>query len=237
MERLWKDIRFALRTFTKAPAFALTAVGSLALGIGVNTTIFTIINALFLNPLPVDRVSEVVAVYTVDTNNTSQLGNVLQVSLPNYRDFRDRSQSFSAMAAYSFPMPGSLSTGGEGEQIFMELVTGNYFSTLGVRPLSGRVIGPERRPCAGRVAGHRARSPHVAAPIRRRVRHRRPIRDRERRRVHRRGRRAGRVPRRELALRPRCVGADDDVPRSCCRRSSDPGWTSGARSRSTSRRG
>ena len=159
MERLWKDIRFALRTFTKAPAFALTAVGSLALGIGVNTTIFTIINALFLNPLPVDRVSEVVAVYTVDTNNTSQLGNVLQVSLPNYRDFRDRSQSFSAMAAYSFPIPGSLSTGGEGEQIFMELVTGNYFSTLGVRPLSGRVIGPEddRVPGASPVIvlGHR----------------------------------------------------------------------------------
>ena len=159
MERLWKDIRFALRTFTKAPAFALTAVGSLALGIGVNTTIFTIINALFLNPLPVDRVSEVVAVYTVDTNNTSQLGNVLQMSLPNYRDFRDRSQSFSAMAAYSFPIPGSLSTGGEGEQIFMELVTGNYFSTLGVRPLSGRVVGPEddRVPGASPVIvlGHR----------------------------------------------------------------------------------
>ena len=159
MERLWKDIRFALRTFTKAPAFALTAVGSLALGIGVNTTIFTIINALFLNPLPVDRVSEVVAVYTLDTNNTSQLGNVLQVSLPNYRDFRDRSQSFSAMAAYSFPTPGSLSTGAEGEQIFIELVTGNYFSTLGVRPLFGRVLGPEddRVPGASPVIvlGHR----------------------------------------------------------------------------------
>ena len=159
MERLWKDIRFALRTFMKAPAFALTAVGSLALGIGVNTTIFTIINALFLNPLPVDRVSEVVAVYTLDANNTSQLGNVLQVSLPNYRDFRDRSQSFSAMAAYSFPIPGSLSTGAEGEQIFLELVTGNYFSTLGVRPLSGRVLGPEddRVPGASPVIvlGHR----------------------------------------------------------------------------------
>ena len=159
MERLWKDLRFALRTFIKAPAFALTAVGSLALGIGVNTTIFTIINALFLNPLPVDRVSEVVAVYTQDANNTSQLGNVLQVSLPNYRDFRDRSQSFSAMAAYSFPIPGSLSTGGEGEQIFLELVTGNYFSTLGVRPLSGRLLGPEddRVPGASPVIvlGHR----------------------------------------------------------------------------------
>jgi predicted permease len=159
MERLWKDIRFALRTFTKAPAFALTAVGSLALGIGVNTTIFTIINALFLNPLPVDRVSEVVAVYTLDSNNTSQLGNVLQMSLPNYRDFRDRSQSFSAMAAYSFPIPGRLSTGAEGEQIFLELVTGNYFSTLGVRPLVGRVLGPEDDRVQGAspviVLGHR----------------------------------------------------------------------------------
>ncbi|MGE5836549.1 MAG: ABC transporter permease, partial [Acidobacteriota bacterium] len=143
MERLWKDIRFALRTFTKSPAFALTAVSSLALGIGVNTTIFTIINTLFLNPLPVDRVSEIVAVYTIDKNNTSQLGSVLQVSYPNYKDFRDRNSSFSSMAAYSFPIAGSVSTGGEGEPIFVELVSGNYFATLGVRPLLGRLIGTE----------------------------------------------------------------------------------------------
>jgi predicted permease len=143
MERLWKDIRFALRTFGKAPAFALTAVISLALGIGLNTTIFTIINALFLNPLPVHRVSEIVAVYTVDTNNTSQLGNVLQMSYPNYKDFRDRNASFASMAAYSFPTPASLSTGGEGDPVFLELVTGNYFTTLGVTPLTGRLLGPE----------------------------------------------------------------------------------------------
>jgi predicted permease len=159
MERLWKDIRFALRTFTKSPAFALTAVSSLALGIGVNTTIFTIINTLFLNPLPVDRVSEIVAVYTVDKNNTSQLGSVLQVSYPNYKDFRDRNNSFSSMAAYSFPIAGSVSTGAEGEPIFVELVTGNYFATLGVRPLLGRMIGTEddRVPGASpvMVLGHR----------------------------------------------------------------------------------
>src|SRR5262245_111778 len=159
MERLWKDIRFALRTFTKSPAFALTAVSSLALGIGVNTTIFTIINTLFLNPLPVDRVSEIVAVYTLDKNNTSQLGNVLQVSYPNYKDFRDRNSSFSAMAAYSFPIAGSLSTGGEGEPMFIELVTGNYFTTLGVRPLLGRLISTDddRVPGASPVLvlGHR----------------------------------------------------------------------------------
>jgi predicted permease len=159
MERLWKDIRFALRTFTKSPAFALTAVSSLALGIGVNTTIFTIINTLFLNPLPVDRVSEIVAVYTVDKNNTSQLGSVLQVSYPNYKDFRDRNNSFSSMAAYSFPIAGSVSTGAEGEPIFVELVTGNYFGTLGVRPLLGRMIGTEddRVPGASpvMVLGHR----------------------------------------------------------------------------------
>jgi putative ABC transport system permease protein len=159
MERLWKDIRFALRTFTKSPAFAITAVVSLALGIGVNTTIFTIINTLFLNPLPVERVSEIVAVYTIDKNNTSQLGNVLQVSYPNYKDFRDRNSSFSSMAAYSFPIAGSVSTGGEGEPIFVELVTGNYFATLGVRPLLGRLVGTEddRVPGASpvMVLGHR----------------------------------------------------------------------------------
>jgi predicted permease len=159
MERLWTDVRFALRTFTKAPAFALTAVISLALGIGVNTTIFTIINTLFLNPLPVDRVSEIVAVYTLDKNNTSQLGNVLQVSYPNYKDFRDRNSSFAAMAAYSFPIAGSLSTGGEGEPMFLELVTGNYFTTLGVRPILGRLISTDddRVPGASPVLvlGHR----------------------------------------------------------------------------------
>src|SRR2546430_1825018 len=110
---LWRDVRFGFRTLTKSPAFTAAAGLSLAVGIGVNTTIFTVINPLFLNPLPVDRASELVAVYTVDANNsTSPLSNLLQVSFPNYKDFRDTNGVFSSLAAYSFPLPVSLSNGG-----------------------------------------------------------------------------------------------------------------------------
>ena len=135
-----RDLRFAVRTLTKSPAFAAAAVLSLALGIGVNTTIFTVINTLFLNPLPVDRASELVAVYTVDANNGSIFNsNLLQVSFPNYRDFRDSNAVLSDVAAFSFPNAVGLTVGGgDAQSAFVELVTGNYFTTLGIRPAIGR---------------------------------------------------------------------------------------------------
>jgi predicted permease len=143
MERLWRDIRFGLRTLVKSPTFAAAAVASLGLGIGVNTAIFTVINTLFLNPLPVQRVGDLAAVYTVDSNQNTALGNVLQVSYLNYKDYRDQNSTFSSLAAYSFPNPVSVRIGEGTEQLFVELVTGNYFSTLGVGAAKGRVIGPE----------------------------------------------------------------------------------------------
>ncbi len=143
MERLWKDVRFALRTFRRSPAFTAAAVLSLALGIGVNTAIFTLIDTLFLNSLPVDRPSELVAVYTVDAKNSSPFGNLLQVSFPNYKDFRDRNTVFTGLAAYSFPLPVSASIGPSPEQLFCEMVTGDYFQVLGVRAARGRFFGPE----------------------------------------------------------------------------------------------
>ena len=140
-----RDLRFAIRTLMKSPAFAAAAVLSLALGIGVNTTIFTVINTLFLNPLPVDRASELVAVYTVDANNGSIFNsNLLQVSFPNYKDFHDSNAVFSDVAAFSFPNPVGLTVGGgDAQSAFIELVTGNYFTTLGIRPAIGRFFGPE----------------------------------------------------------------------------------------------
>jgi predicted permease len=143
MERFWKDVRFGLRTFRRAPTFTAAAVVSLGLGIGLNSTIFTLVNTLFLNPLPVERPSELVAVFTTDVRNTGPFGNVLQVSFPNYKDFRDSNSVFTDLAAYSFPTPVSLSTGGESsDQVFVEMVTGNYFHTLGVQPAAGRFFGP-----------------------------------------------------------------------------------------------
>ena len=144
MERLVKDLVFALRTFRRSPAFMLAAVVSLALGIGVNTTIFTLINTLFLNPLPVDRASELVAVYTVDAKNKSPFSNLLQTSYLNYVDYRDRNDVFTGLAAYSFPRPISLTVAGStAEQCFVELVSGNYFDVLGVRPAAGRFFSAE----------------------------------------------------------------------------------------------
>jgi predicted permease len=144
MERLFRDVRFALRTFRRSPAFTAAAVLSLALGIGVNTAIFTIINTLFLNPLPVDRASELVAVFTTDAKNSSPaFGSILQVSFPNYKDYRDTNTVFTGLAAYSFPLGVSATIGEAPEQMFCELVTGNYFQVLGVHATRGRFFGPE----------------------------------------------------------------------------------------------
>jgi predicted permease len=136
-----KDLRFALRGFARTPTFTAAAVLSLGLGIGLNSTIFTLVNTLFLNPLPVSRPSELVAVYTTDAKNASPFGNVLQVSYPNYKDYRDTNTVFTKLAAYTFPQRVSLSTGGEPDQTFVELVSGNYFHVLGIQPAAGRFFG------------------------------------------------------------------------------------------------
>jgi predicted permease len=140
MRTLIQDVRYTLRALAKNPGFTAVAVISLALGIGANTTIFTLINTMFLNPIPVERPSELQAVLTVDANNPG----AWTVSYPNYEDFRDENEVFSALGAYSFPNPASmLVQGGAPEQIMVEFVTGNYFDTLGVRPALGRFFLPE----------------------------------------------------------------------------------------------
>src|SRR5215468_11154088 len=88
MDTLWQDLRFALRTMRKNPGFTAIAVLSLALGVGANTTIFTLLNAAFLAPLPVERPSELVAVYTTDQTNIGGLGNLRPMSYPNLKDMR-----------------------------------------------------------------------------------------------------------------------------------------------------
>jgi len=74
MNVLWQDIRYAVRSLRRSPALALAAILSLALGIGANTTIFTLTNTLFLNPLPVARPAELMAVFTLDANNPTRFG-------------------------------------------------------------------------------------------------------------------------------------------------------------------
>ena len=136
-----QDLRFSVRTLVKSPAFTLVAVASLALGIGANTTIFSLVNAMFLNPLPVEKSSELVAVYTVDETNAA-LG-LTQLSYPNYEDYRDQNEVFDGTFAWGFPFPTSMLEAEEPEQVFVETVTGSYFGVLGVEPALGRFILPE----------------------------------------------------------------------------------------------
>ncbi len=143
MDALWQDIRYGVRSLWKSPALAAVAILSLALGVGANTTMFTLINTLFLNPLPVARPSELVAVFTLDANNPTRFGNLLPLSYPNLDDFRRHNDVLTDLAGYSSPLPISLSTEAASERIFMQLVTGNYFDVLGLRPAAGRFFLPD----------------------------------------------------------------------------------------------
>lgn len=101
MDKWLQDFRYALRRLAKAPAFTTVAVLSLALGIGANTAIFTVINAVFLHPLAIEEPSRVVELFTRD-NRTVQTGNftLTPSSIQNFEDYRDQSTSFSGLAAY-----------------------------------------------------------------------------------------------------------------------------------------
>src|SRR5919108_2166740 len=138
MAALLHDLKYGARLLAKAPGFTLVAALSLALGIGANTTIFTLVNAVLLNPLPVEDPSQLVSVWTTDERNQNSALGFLQVSPMNYDDLRDKNEVFSGVAAHA-GIPLSVSTAnGEPQQVFGELVTGNYFQVLGAKPAIGR---------------------------------------------------------------------------------------------------
>ena len=140
---LSRDLRYGARTMRKNPFFVLFVVLTLALGIGANTTVFTIINTLILNPLPVQNSSELVTVSTAEAKSTSKSRMVLPVSYPNLKDYQAKNEVFDALAGYTSPQIVTLQATGASERMFSELVTGNYFSTLGLRPAKGRFFLPE----------------------------------------------------------------------------------------------
>jgi len=134
MDRFILDLRLAFRRLRQNPTFSAVAVITLALGIGANTAIFSIINAALLRPLPVARGSEIVSL-----NQKMGGGEVPTLSYPNYRDFRDRNTVLSGLMAYRF-LPASLGLPGNNQRLWGYLVTGNYFDVLGVGAVRGRVI-------------------------------------------------------------------------------------------------
>ncbi len=148
MDSLINDLRYASRMLLKSPAFTGVAVLSLALGIGANATIFTLINATLLAPLPVEEPSRLVAVYTTDERNRGGFNDYMPTSHPNFEDYRDQSGVFEGMTAWSF-IPLNWSGAGDPEQIQAEIVSGNFFRLLGVRPAAGRFFLPEEDAAPG----------------------------------------------------------------------------------------
>lgn len=134
MTTLWQDLRYGLRMLRKTPGFTAIAILSLALGIGANTAIFSLVNTALLRPLPVEKPEQLVGL-----NNTAGERLFPAFSYPNYKDFESRNQVFSGMIAYRFA-PLSLSHDGINERLWGYIVSGNYFEVLGVRAGLGRLI-------------------------------------------------------------------------------------------------
>jgi len=129
MMTVLQDFRYALRILVKAPGFTAVAVLTLALGIGANTAVFSVVNALVLRPLPVERPGELAFLENARYGPSQ--------SFPNYKDLRDRNQSFAGLVGYRMA-PMELETDRGAERIWGYLATGNYFDVLGVKPAVGR---------------------------------------------------------------------------------------------------
>jgi predicted permease len=137
---LWNDLRYAFRLMRRSPAFTAVAVLSLALGIGANTAIFSLMNTVMLRTLPVEhpeRLVEFLQKYPGEPRGSGYW------NWASYQHFRDHSRSFSALTGMSFDNLAPLRTdGSEPQTVIRENVVGNYFQVLGVKPAIGRLIAP-----------------------------------------------------------------------------------------------
>jgi predicted permease len=141
MGNLGQDLRYAIRTFKKSPFFVAVAVLSLALGIGANTAIFTLVDQLLLRLLPVKNPQQLVLLWGRGQHYGSNNGGH-KISYPMYEDFRDHNQVFSGMFC-RWESSLSVSSDGKTERVDGELVSGTYFPVLGVGAALGRVFTPD----------------------------------------------------------------------------------------------
>lgn len=134
MSTLLRDLRYALRMLGKGPGFAVVAIVTLALGIGANTAMFSVVNAVLLKPLPYPEAERLIRLFEKNKHFDS-----MAVSFPNYADWSRTSHSFSHVAVYR-PESFALASGGEPERLAGAKVSASLFPALGVRPALGRVF-------------------------------------------------------------------------------------------------
>src|SRR5882762_3791676 len=125
----WADVRYGARLLLRNPGLAAVAVSSLALGIGANTALFSVVDAMMLRMLPVPRADEIVRLRT-------------PLSYPAFRTIRDRTQTLAGLSAFSV-FPASVRTGEDAEQAVGQMVSGDFYSVLGVNAFLGRLLSPD----------------------------------------------------------------------------------------------
>jgi putative ABC transport system permease protein len=137
LDDIWRDLRFGLRSLLRSPGFAAVAILCLALGIGANAALFSVLNAVLLRPLPFAEPDRLVSIF-------EKLGDRGQgsVSVPNFRDWTEQSTGFEQLAAYQLGSRNLQQGTGEPERIQTVEATPNLFSLLGSRPLRGRIFKP-----------------------------------------------------------------------------------------------
>ncbi len=135
-ERLVQDLRFGMRMLLKSPGFAAVAILTLALGIGVNTALFSVVNGVLLKPLPYPQPEKLV--WLAESKPNFATGSI---SFPNFHDWQKDNHTFSGMAiyrSYNFNVLGL----GDSEQVHARFITSDFFSVLGVNPVIGRTFAP-----------------------------------------------------------------------------------------------
>lgn len=142
MTNVGQDVRFALRAIQRSPLFASVAILSLALGIGANTAIFTLMDQIMLRQLPVKNPEQLVMLYQTGAHNGSNMGPRMH-SYPIYQDFQKKAVPLSEVLCRRL-VDTSVSFHNQTERVQAELVSGNYFAMLGVKPALGRVFNPEQ---------------------------------------------------------------------------------------------
>jgi putative ABC transport system permease protein len=138
-----QDIRFAYRMLLKRPGFTLIVVLTLALGIGANTTIFSAIDAVLLNPLPYKDPERLVVLWETNKNLGPEMWDRNEVAIGNFLDWQSRNQVFDQLGSL-FDTDMNLTGFGEPERIKSYVVTTNFFQVLGVQPMLGRSFLPEQ---------------------------------------------------------------------------------------------
>ena len=135
---MFSDLRYGVLMLAKNPGFSAVAILVLALGIGANSAIFSLINAMLLKPLPIERPGELVGIYN---EKTTPPGGFRAISYPNYRDLRASADGFSSLAAHNVTLVG-IGDGTVTRRVFADLVSANYFETFGSTLALGRAFTP-----------------------------------------------------------------------------------------------